>query len=49
MLETGVLGGPLLAASGVAALMGVIPQGSALHGIATIPEIVWEAFLGMCT
>ena len=28
-------------------LVGVIPQGSALQGIATIPEIVWEAFLGL--
>lgn len=43
----GVVGGPLLAASGVAVLLGVIPQGSALQGIATIPEIVWEAFLGL--
>ena len=43
----GVVGGPLLAASGIAVLFGVIPQGSALQGIATIPEIVWEAFLGL--
>jgi hypothetical protein len=43
----GVVGGPLLAASGTAVLFGVIPQGSALQGIATIPEIVWEAFLGL--
>jgi len=43
----GVVGGPLLAASGIAVLMGVIPQGSALQGIATVPEIVWEAFLGL--
>ena len=43
----GVVGGPMLAASGIAVLMGVIPQGSALQGIATVPEIVWEAFLGL--
>ena len=43
----GVVGGPLLAASGIAVLLGVIPQGSALQGIATVPEIVWEAFLGL--
>ena len=43
----GVIGGPLLAASGIAVLLGVIPQGSALQGIATVPEIVWEAFLGL--
>jgi hypothetical protein len=27
--------------------MGVIPQGGAVQGIATIPEIIWEAFLGL--
>ncbi len=43
----GVIGGPLLAASGAAVLMGATPQGSALQGIATIPEIIWEAFLGL--
>src|SRR5205814_2581808 len=43
----GVVGGPLLAASGIAVLLGAIPQGSAAQGIATIPEIVWELFLGV--
>ena len=43
----GVIGGPLLAASGIAVLMGVIPQGSPVQGIATVPEIIWEAFLGL--
>jgi hypothetical protein len=43
----GVIGGPLLAASGIAVLMGVISQGSAPQGILTVPEIVWEAFLGL--
>jgi len=43
----GVVGGPLLAASGLAVLMGVIPQGSAPQGILTIPEIIWELFLGL--
>ena len=43
----GVVGGPLLAASGIAVLLGVIPQGSPVQGIATIPEIVWELFLGL--
>ena len=43
----GVVGGPLLAASGIAVLMGVIPQGSAVQGILTIPEIVGELFLGL--
>ena len=43
----GVVGGPLLAASGIAVLLGVIPQGSAPQGILTIPEIIWEAFMGL--
>jgi Domain of unknown function (DUF4386) len=43
----GVIGGPLLAASGIAVLMGVIPQGSVPQGIATAPEFIWEAFLGL--
>jgi hypothetical protein len=43
----GVIGGPLLAASGIAVLLGVIPQASSPQGIATIPEVVWEAFLGL--
>lgn len=43
----GVIGGPLLAASGALVLLGVIPQGGAVQGIMTIPEVVWEAFLGL--
>jgi uncharacterized protein DUF4386 len=43
----GVVGGPLLAASGLAVLIGVIPQGSPVQGILTIPEIIWEAYLGL--
>jgi len=47
MALVGVVGGAMLAASGIAVLLGVFPQGSALQGIATIPEIIWEAFLGL--
>ena len=43
----GVIGGPLLAASGIAVLLGIIPQFGAVQGIATIPEVIWEAFLGL--
>jgi hypothetical protein len=43
----GVVGGPLLAISGIAVLLGVIGQGSAPQGILTIPEIAWELFLGL--
>lgn len=43
----GVIGGPLLAASGLAVLLGLIPQFSPLQSIATVPEIIWELFLGL--
>jgi hypothetical protein len=47
MALVGVVGGAMLATSGVAVLLGVIPQGGAVQGIATIPEVIWEAFLGL--
>ena len=47
MALVGVVGGAMLATSGAAVLLGVIPQGGAVQGIATIPEIIWEAFLGL--
>jgi hypothetical protein len=47
MALVGVVGGAMLATSGVLVLLGVIPQGGAVQGIATIPEIIWEAFLGL--
>jgi hypothetical protein len=43
----GVIGGPLLAASGIAVLLGVIQPQSAAQSIATAPEFLWEAFLGL--
>lgn len=43
----GLVGGPLLVASGVAILFGAFHAGSALQGIATVPEFIWEAFLGL--
>ena len=43
----GLVGGPLLCASGIAVLFGVIPQFNVWQGIATIPEIIWEAFLAL--
>jgi hypothetical protein len=42
----GVIGGPLLMASGVAVLFGVFKAGSAGQFIATIPEILWELSIG---
>jgi hypothetical protein len=47
MALVGLVGGAMLATSGVAVLLGIIPQGGAVQGILTIPEIIWEAFLGL--
>jgi hypothetical protein len=47
MALVGLVGGALLATSGVLVLLGVIPRGGAVQGIATIPEVIWEAFLGL--
>ncbi len=47
MALVGLIGGTMLATSGVAVLLGVIPQGGAVQGILTIPEVIWEAFLGL--
>ncbi len=47
MALLGLIGGTMLAASGAAVLLGFIPRGGAVQGIATIPEVIWEAFLGL--
>ena len=47
MAVVGLIGGSLIVASGIAVLFGVIDAGSKAQGIATIPEIVWEAFLAI--
>jgi hypothetical protein len=43
----GLVGGPLVCASGIAVMFGAFDAGSAPQGLATIPEIIWEAFLGL--
>ena len=43
----GLIGGPLIIASGVAILLGVIEAGSVWQAIATIPEFFWELSLGI--
>ena len=43
----GVIGGPLLAISGAAVLLGVIPQGSPVQNVMSLPEIIWELYLGL--
>ncbi len=47
MAMLGLIGGPLVCASGIAVLFGVIEPGSATQAIATIPEFVWELSLGI--
>jgi hypothetical protein len=47
MAVLGLIGGPLIIASGVGAMFGVIEAGGAVQGIATIPEALWELSLGI--
>jgi hypothetical protein len=43
----GLVGGPLLFASGIAVLLGVIEAGSVWQGIATLPVAAFEVLLGI--
>jgi hypothetical protein len=47
MAVLGLVGGPLVCASGVAVLLGGIDKGSTAQAIATIPEFAWELSLGI--
>jgi hypothetical protein len=47
MAMLGLIGGPLIIASGTAILLGVIEAGSVWQLIATIPEFLWELSLGI--
>jgi hypothetical protein len=47
MAVLGLVGGPLIVASGAAVLLGIIEAGSAWQAIATIPEFFWELSLGV--
>ena len=47
MAILGLIGGPLVMASGIAIMFDVIERGSSLQGIATIPEFFWELSLGI--
>jgi hypothetical protein len=47
MAVLGLVGGPLIIASGTAVLFGAFEAGSVWQGIATIPEFLWEASLGL--
>jgi hypothetical protein len=47
MALLGVVGGPLLFASGIAVLFGVAEPGGMLQSVATLPEFAWELSLGV--
>jgi hypothetical protein len=42
-----LVGGPLMSLSGIAVLFGAYGQTSVISGVLTLPEIVWEASLGV--
>jgi Domain of unknown function (DUF4386) len=43
----GLVGGPLVCLSGIAVMFGAFDAGPGPQAIATIPEIIWEGFLGI--
>ena len=47
MAILGLIGGPLLAAAGIAVMFDVIERGGTVQGIATIPEAIWELSFGI--
>ena len=47
MAILGLIGGPLLAAAGIAVMFDVIERGGTVQGIATIPEFIWELSFGI--
>jgi hypothetical protein len=47
MAVLGLIGGPLIIASGVGVMFGVIEAGGVVQGLATIPEFLWELSLGI--
>ncbi|MGH2681251.1 MAG: DUF4386 domain-containing protein [Actinomycetota bacterium] len=47
MAMLGLIGGPLVMASGIAVMFDVAERGGTLQGIATIPEFFWELSLGI--
>jgi Domain of unknown function (DUF4386) len=47
MAMLGLVGGPLICASGILVLLGVFEDGGAGQAIATVPEFFWELSLGV--
>ena len=50
MTWLGLVGGPLIILSGTLVMFGVGNKGGTMQAVATIPEFLWELFLGVyCT
>ena len=47
MAVLGLIGGPLIMASGVAIMFNLTQRGSSLQAISTLPEFIWELSLGI--
>jgi hypothetical protein len=47
MAVLGLVGGPLVIASGIGVLLGVIERDGVVQILATIPEFFWELLLGI--
>jgi hypothetical protein len=47
MVILGLIGGPLLAAAGIAVMFDVIERGGTVQAVATIPEFIWELSFGI--
>jgi len=47
MAMLGLIGGPLILASGILVLFDVVDAGSPVQAVATIPEFIWELSLGI--
>jgi Domain of unknown function (DUF4386) len=47
MAVLGLVGGPLIVLSGTGVIFGWWDVGSTVQGLLTIPEFIWEAFLGV--
>ena len=47
MAMLGLVGGPLIVLHGTAIIFGIVEPGSVWQGVATMPEFLWELFLGI--
>lgn len=47
MALIGVIGGPICFAAGMGAVLGIYDKGATIKGVLTVPEIIWEASLGI--